>query len=108
MSPGTHTTLLWKALKIVLVTLIAVIALYFLIMGHGLLRNIAGFTGLTTFVVVIILIRRYFFHRHSESSEVGYWSGLDNFEIGIDHDCFDELNLVEDDLIDNNYYKKTV
>lgn len=92
-----------KLLKLVIIIPILVAAVFILIKGNFFSRA----------TILVIIISGLFFevwrHRRFKTSdydEVGYWSGLDDFELGIDLHCFDDLDILDDDLesLPGDYY----
>jgi hypothetical protein len=95
MSPAIKQGFYTKVLKIALIVPVLVAIAVGLIMGNLFAR------AAIVSIIISGLLFRLWRHRHNrdtEYDEVGYWSGLDDFELGIDLDCFNDLELSDDDL----------
>lgn len=95
MSPAIKQGFYTKLLKFAIIIPILLAVAFALIKGNLLARA----------VIISIVISGFLFrvwrHRHykeTEYDEVGYWSGLDDFELGIDLHCFNDLEISDDDL----------
>ena len=95
MSPAIKQGFYTKVLKIALIVPVLVAIAVGLIMGYVFAR-----AAFVSFIISGLLFRlwRHRHNRDTEYDEVGYWSGLDDFELGIDLDCFNDLELSDDDL----------
>ena len=65
--------------------------------------------GCYSSIVISSLLFKLWRRRHykeTEYDEIGYWSGLDDFELGIDLHCFNDLEISDDelDLFPGDYY----
>ena len=63
--------------------------------------------GVVLFFALSFLAFRIWRHRNRNKSDeyhnIGYWSGLDDFELGIDLHCFDDLDEIEDEDEDEDF-----
>ena len=92
-----------KLLKFVILIPILVATVFMLIKGNFLARA----TILAILMSGALLkVWRYRSLKASKYDEVGYWSGLDDFELGIDLHCFDDLDILDEDLdsLSGDYY----
>ena len=81
-------------IKLAILVLFIMAGSFMLYKGNFIIR------GVVLFLALSFLVFRIWRHKHSDKSkynEVGYWSGLDDFELGIDLHCFDDLDLDEDE-----------
>lgn len=94
MSPAIKNRFYAKILKFTIMLSILAAIIFSLIVGNLLARAI-----ILSLVISGLLIRLWR-HRHkdTEYDETGYWSGLDDFELGIDLHCFNNLEISDDDL----------
>mgnify|MGYP000866028021 CR=1 FL=1 len=103
MSPAIKRGMCAKVLKFTFAVSVLLIVIFALVKGNFLTRSVI-------FSVIISgLLYRAWRRRHykeAEYDEVGYWSGLDDFELGIDLHCFNDLDISDDDLdiFSNDYY----
>ncbi|NLB79798.1 MAG: hypothetical protein GX796_13430 [Clostridiaceae bacterium] len=95
MSPAIKHRFYTKVLKFTIIIPIVVAAIFILVKGNLLTRAI-----ILSMVISGFLFRlwRHKHHKDTEYDEVGYWSGLDDFELGIDLHCFNDLEISDDDL----------
>ncbi|NLX64764.1 MAG: hypothetical protein GX022_08350 [Clostridiaceae bacterium] len=103
MSPAIKSSICAKVLKFAVVVSVLLVVIFALVKGNLLTRAVI------LSVIISGLLYRVWRHRHikeTEYDEVGYWSGLDDFELGIDLHCFNDLEISDDDLdiFSNDYY----
>lgn len=95
MSPAIKHKYFATVIKFVMLICLSVAAIYAIFMGDLITRGII--------FLLVVSSGLYFIwkRRHTKSTdydEVGYWSGLDDFELGIDYHCFHDLDISDDDL----------
>ena len=82
-------------IKFIILICLSVVAISILLIGNFFTRGIV-------FLLIISGVLYYIWRRrHPKSSkydDIGYWSGLDDFELGIDYHCFHDLDLSDEDL----------
>lgn len=83
------------AIKFVMLICLSVVAIYILFKGNLISRGII-FLLIISGVLFFIWRRRHL--KSLKYDDVGYWSGLDDFELGIDYHCFHDLDISDDDL----------
>jgi len=103
MSPAIKQRFCARVLKFAIAVSVLSIVIFALVKGNLLTR------AAIISVVISSLLYKAWRHRHGkekEYDEVGYWSGLDDFELGIDLHCFNDLEISDDDLdiFPNDYY----
>lgn len=86
---------------------------FFIILGSVMLYNGKFFiAGAVLFTLISFLGYKVLRHRQQNKSkydDIGYWSGLDDFELGIDLHCFDDLDLDEQndfDVLSGDYFNR--
>jgi len=103
MSPAIKQGFRAKVLKFAIVVSVLLVVIFALVKGNFLTR------AAILSVIISGFLYRVWRRRHSkedEYDEVGYWSGLDDFELGIDLHCFNDLEISDDDLdiFPSDYY----
>lgn len=83
------------ALKFASLVFIFTIGSYILYTGNAIAR--AAVLVLAT-IAIAYRIRNYLHNSSNMDDDVGYWSGLDDFELGLDLSCFDDYD--EDDELE--------
>lgn len=95
MSPAIKHKSFASVIKFVMLICLSIISIYILFKGNFILRSIV-------FLIIIsgglFFIRKRRHSKYTEYDEIGYWSGLDDFELGIDYHCFHDLDLSDEDL----------
>ncbi|MGI6086175.1 MAG: hypothetical protein ACOYIF_12215 [Acetivibrionales bacterium] len=94
-----------RLLKLIIVIPILVAAIFMLIKGNFLAR-VTILTIAMSGIIFKVWVHRSF--KAFEYDEIGYWSGLDDFEPGIDLHCFDDLDILDDDFesLTGDYYDR--
>ena len=105
MNPVFKRKYFIAVIKFISLVPILVAAIFLLIKGNFLSRSAILFLAASTFVYK--LWRRKH-HGGAKYDDVGYWSGLDDFELGIDSHIFDDLKILDDDLelFSDDYYDR--
>ncbi len=94
MSPAIKNSHFAAVIKFVMFVCLSVVTVFALFKGNFIVRGIVLFAIASA---CLFFWRR----RHSKTAEydeIGYWSGLDDFELGIDYHCFNDLDISDDDL----------
>lgn len=94
MSHAITKRSVYMAIKYILLALLVAAIVILLSRGNLFIRSIV-ITGIIAGVFFKVRSKR---HSNTYNSEIGYWSGLDDFDIGI-FDCFDDddyANIFED------------
>ncbi len=80
-------------IKFIILICLSVVAISILLIGNFFTRGIV-FSLIISGVLYYIWRRRH----PTKYDDIGYWSGLDDFELGIDYHCFHDLDLSDEDL----------
>ncbi|HHY63429.1 MAG TPA: hypothetical protein GX501_00125 [Clostridiaceae bacterium] len=104
MSPAIKHRHFTAIVKFIMLICLSILTVYALFKGNFIVRGVVCF--------FVISSGLYYFRRRrnakaTEYDEVGYWSGLDDFELGIDYHCFHDLGLSDDedfDLFSDDFY----
>jgi len=108
MSPAIKHRHFAAIVKFIMLICLSIITIFALFKGNFIVRGIV-FTFYISVGLYYIWRRRH--PKSSKYDEVGYWSGLDDFELGIDYHCFHDLGLSDDDdidLLDDFFDSRTV
>lgn len=95
MSPAIKNRYFSAVIKLIMFICLSVVTIFVLFKCNFIARGIV-------FLLIISVGLFYIWKRRhpksTEYDEVGYWSGLDDFELGIDYHCFNDLDISDDDL----------
>lgn len=95
MSSAIKTKHFVTVIKLVMLICLSVVTIFLLLIGNFISRGVI-FSLVASGVLLYIWRRRHL--KSSEYDEIGYWSGLDDFELGIDYHCFHDLDISDDDI----------
>lgn len=95
MSPAYKNKYFISVIKLFFLIPILVAIIFLLVKGNFMSRS-----AILLLVTSAFLFRLWRRRHHSDSKydDVGYWSGLDDFELGIDSHIFKDLDIIDDDL----------
>jgi hypothetical protein len=95
MSPAIKSSHFSAVIKFIMLICLAIVTIFIIFKGNFVTRGIVFFLIISS---GLYLLRRRRHSKSQEYDEIGYWSGLDDFELGIDYHCFNDLDISDDDL----------
>ncbi|HHU89855.1 MAG TPA: hypothetical protein GXZ22_02215 [Clostridiaceae bacterium] len=103
MSPAIKHGFYAKVLKFIIIIPVLIAIIFALVKGNFFARAVILSIVISSLLFKLWRRRHY---KETEYDEIGYWSGLDDFELGIDLHCFNDLEISDDelDLFPGDYY----